>query len=196
MNSSGKSEIRKVRPKRGRGRTRKDGSPPRKRKPALPLKVRRGIKEMLGEGKTRAQIKLKYKRYNPTDSQINAIKYGRVKLTAEPRTDAHDSPVGAEQPVHTGKTVTELLKDNLLTNLEDMQTRSNILPGDRAFMLEKLARVDRHIKSSELESALGRRDSAVIAALVRMYEPSATDEDIVRIYKQAVEITKMDERDG
>lgn len=196
MSSTGRSEIRKVRPKNSAGRKRKDGKPARQRKKALPLKVRRGIKEMLGEGKTIAQIQLKYKRYKPTVHQINAVKYGKVKLTATPRKDSFDSPEGAEEPVRSGRTVTELLQSNLVTSLEDMEVRTGLTPQDRSFMLEKLARVDRHIKSSQLESALGRRDSSVIAALVRLYEPNATDEDIVRIYKQAVEITKMDERDG
>jgi transcription initiation factor TFIIIB Brf1 subunit/transcription initiation factor TFIIB len=151
---------------------------------------------MLNEGKTIAEIQLRYKRYTPSVSQINGIKYGRTKLVTEPRADAYASLVDTDEPVRTGKTVTELLDNELLTALEDMGTRTGIMPGDRAAMLEKLSRVDRHIKSSRLESALGRRDAAVIAELIRMYQPAATDEEVVQIYRKAVELAKLKERDG
>jgi hypothetical protein len=196
MSSTGRFETKKVRPKNNPGRPRKNGKPARAQRASLPLKVRREIKRMLNDGATVAQIQLAYKRYRPTAGQIAGIKYGRVKLVSTPRTDADVSLDGTDTPIRTGKTVTELLDEQLLTTLEDMGTRGGILPGDRAFMLEKLSRVDRHIKSSRLESALGRRDAAVIAEIVRMYVPAATDEDVVQIYRQAVEMTKLKERDG
>lgn len=173
--------------KKRKGRPRKDGKPPRVISKKLPLAVRRGIKKMLDEKKTFAQIKLRYARYRPTDHQVRDVKYGRVKLVATPRRDAYDSPTQTEK-IRRSSDPIHMLREGLIDALNDLDGRPGYKPEDRIDMLTKASLVNQRVTAASLVTAMGRRDAEVILAIVRLYEPNATEDDAIRIYKQAVEI--------
>jgi hypothetical protein len=166
------------------GRPRNDGKPPRVRKAALPLAVRRGLLEMLQAKKTYAEIQLRYKRYKPTKSQIDGIKYERVKTVKEPRKDSFAAPPDADSPVLSSADVSDLLREQLLVGLNRLRVQTGVAADERISICERAARVDRHIKASQLERHLKNPDARIIAALVRRYEPEATDERVVTVYRE------------
>ena len=174
------------------GRPHKDGSPPRERAKSLPIKVRREIKKMLLAGDSVATIQYRYRRYQPSYTQIDNIKRGRTKTVKTKRSDAHDNPAGADVPVTSGKSITELLREGLLTSLEGVNMREGMKPADRIALLEKASRVDRHVKASELEAHIKRADARIIAAVIRRYEPEATDARIVAIYREELAKIQQD----
>jgi len=177
-------------PKRRPGRPRKDGKPPRIRAKSLPIKVRREIKKMLDEGIPVSQIKLRFKRYEPTDSQINGIKYGRTKTVKTPRSDSHDSEVGADMPIRRSNDAVALIRDGLVGALNDLAARTRITPESRIELLKDASLVNQRTTRASLVNSMGRRDAEVILEIIRMYEPNATEEEAIATYRQAVDIVK------
>lgn len=172
------------------GRPRNDGKPPRKVRKPLPIKVRREIKIMLDEGKPISQIKLRFKRYDPTDAQINGIKYGRTKTVKTPRSDSHDSPVGADAPIRKSNDAVALIRDGLVEALNQLAVRTRVTPEDRIELLKDASLVNQRTTRASLVNSMGRRDAEVILEIIRMYEANATEEEAIAIYKQAVDIVK------
>ena len=165
--------------------------PKRKRAKPLPVGVRRQIKQMLLDGKTVAQIKLRFKRYDPTDSQIDGIKYSRCKLVNEPRKDSYDAP-GQSEPIRKSSDVMWLMRDQLLQALNDLYENNFANAGKRFSGLNVAALINVRITKASIVSALGRRDADVIAAIVKRYEPAATEEDVIRIYRESVDKVQHD----
>jgi hypothetical protein len=172
------------------GRPRNDGKPPRVRRKALPIKVRREILKMLGEGIPVSQIKLRFKRYEPTDNQINAIKYGRTKTVKTPRSDSYDSEIGADTPIRRSNDAVALIRDGLVGALNDLAARTRITPENRIELLKDASLVNQRTTRASLVNSMGRRDAEVILEIIRMYEPNATEEEAIATYRQAVDIVK------
>ncbi len=172
------------------GRPRKDGKPPRAVRKPLPIKVRREIKLMLDAGTPVSQIKLRFKRYDPTDAQINNIKYGRTKTVATPRSDSHHSTVGAESPIRRSNDAVALIRDGLVEALNALAARTRVTPEDRIELLKDASLVNQRTTRASLVNSMGRRDAEVILEIIRMYEPNCTEEEAIAIYKQAVDIVR------
>lgn len=178
------------------GRPRKDGKPPRVSNKPLPLQVRREIKRMLDDGATMAQIQLRYKRYKPTVSQIQAIKYGQVKLVATPRSDSHRSEIGADSPIRKSNDAIALIREGLVDALNALQVRTRMTPEDRIETLKDASLINQRVTRASLVNAMGRRDADIILEIIRMYEPNATEENAIAIYRQAADIVSRRDSDN
>jgi hypothetical protein len=189
-----KKERFKLEPvnKNPEGRPRKDGSPARKRKRSLPMTVRRDIKRMIQDNATVAEIKLKHKRYAPTTSQIDAIKYGKVKLVSEPRSDSFESPKQTGR-IRKYDDPVAAMREVLVNVSNDLESRTGYTPEDSADILVRLSLVSMRLQKASLVNSLGRRDADVVLAIIRMYEPNATQDEAIQIYKQALATVQNEE---
>jgi hypothetical protein len=70
------------------------------------------------------------------------------------------------------KAVTALDSDTSITGIELVQ------------MLDKVASILKVDQQISLQGHLKRADATIIAAIIRRYEPEATDEDVIRIYRE------------
>ena len=174
------------------GRPHADGTPARTRKKALPLSVRRDIKRMLNDGATTAEIKLRHKRHSPTKAQIDAIKYERVKLVSEPTANSYDSPKQT-QPIHKYKDPWEALEAAFLDASNSLACGALAAAEEKKYVLLGLTLAGNRLQRNSLVNNMGRRDADVLLAIIRMYEPNATQEDAIKIYKQALALVQRDE---
>jgi len=158
---------------------------------------------MLVDGYTTVQILHRFEKAGVTKYDVANVRHGRVATTYKPRADKGTKKIRggtasvaeSSKPVTSGKSVTELLSEGVLQALEKMRIQENIDPATRLKSLNDAARVERHIKATEIDAYLKRDDAGVIAALVRIFEPEATDSDVVKYYLQAGEIYKAELHD-
>lgn len=187
--SSERFKLRKV----------KKANPPRQRAKKLPIKVRRKILELIDEGLTTAQIIVRCKRhrYTPTKAQVDAVRYGRVKTKATKRSDAHDSPEGATDPIRISNDPNHLIRERLIDALNVMHRKQTVKNAvDEIETLQAASLVNQRVTRASLMSNMGRRDAEVILEVIRMYDPTATESDAITIYKQAVDIVQRKEKDA
>lgn len=81
--------------------------------------------------------------------------------------------------------------------MEAFQTAVDRLNGDTELtgselvvMLERLARARHTIQQMELTGHLRRTDAEIIARIIRRYEPEATDDRVIAIYREELELWK------
>ena len=174
--------------KKRMGRPHADGTPPRSTRKPLPMAVRRDIKRMLMDGATVAEIKLKHKRHAPTSGQIQAIKYGRVKLVTEPRADAYNAP-GMTAPLRRVTDIVVGIREGLLDTLNDLDNGSSVKAKKRIEVLLSVSLINQRNQRAGLVNAMGRRDADVILTIIRMFKQKCTEEEAIKIYMEAVERT-------
>lgn len=80
----------------------------------------------------------------------------------------------------------EYLRYQLYESLKQLNTKS-IPTIERMRILRYSARIEKDIKSWQLENILKRPDAVIIARIMRRFQPSLTDDQIIQIYKEEIE---------
>jgi len=62
---------------------------------------------------------------------------------------------------------------------------------ERVKLVGDLVAIRKTIQAVTLQGHMKRIDAAVVAAIIRRYEPNATDDDVLRIYAEAVDQTRV-----
>lgn len=75
-----------------------------------------------------------------------------------------------------------------------LQTQATIAVDDRISMLDKLVAMRKTLQTVKLEGHIKRTDAGIIALLVRKFEPEASDEDVVKYYREALELWKANSK--
>ena len=81
----------------------------------------------------------------------------------------------------------EIFNRQLHTALAQLDSEKKMSSLTRIAALDKLAKIRKTAQSIELERHLKRADADIIAAIIRRYEPEATSEDIIKIYREEIE---------
>lgn len=71
--------------------------------------------------------------------------------------------------------------------------RSEILPAEtNILLLDKLFTMKKKIQSINLEKHLKRPDAALIASIIRKYEPEASNDRVIEVYHEVLTLIKGD----
>lgn len=63
--------------------------------------------------------------------------------------------------------------------------------GERIKLLDQLVGIRKVLQQIELEGHIKRADAGIIKAIIRRYEPNASDDDIIKIYREELEKWKI-----
>ncbi len=86
----------------------------------------------------------------------------------------------------------ELMKKQAAFILAQIEVNDKMPVPQRTEILAKVARIKKVIQEFELEAHLKRADAGIIAAIVRRFQPDATNDDIIKIYRE--ELAKLNGR--
>lgn len=84
----------------------------------------------------------------------------------------------------------QALEEQLRMCLAELSTVSSMPMLERIDRLSQLMQVRKTLLQTKLQSHLRRIDADVIATIIRKYDPEASDEDVVKIYRAAIEELK------
>ena len=79
---------------------------------------------------------------------------------------------------------TSLMKRQTAYILAQIEVNDKMPVAQRTEILSKVARIKKLISEFELEAHLKRADAKIIAAIIRRFLPEATDEDVIKIYRE------------
>jgi hypothetical protein len=88
-------------------------------------------------------------------------------------------------------TAEEMLENQFHLAVAGLDVDTKMQTDTRITLLEKLVNMRKRFQSMQLESHIKRTDAALIALIVRKFKPEATDDDVVKIYKEALELWKQ-----
>jgi hypothetical protein len=133
----------------------------------------------------------KYKEKNPKVSYVQLAKM--YNCTYEQAREAHkrlergdlkDRRGRPMRSIHASGDVTGMFRTLIDTAVTALHEDTNISAIELVQMLDKVAGVLKIEQQLSLTSHLKRADAVLIAALIRRYEPQATDDDVIRIYRE------------
>ncbi len=88
----------------------------------------------------------------------------------------------------------DLFENERKATLLQMESDKNLSAEDRVNLLTKLADGWAKVQRVELEHHLKRTDANIVARLVRLFVPDATDTDVIKYYHEAAEMVRIEER--
>jgi len=134
--------------------------------------------------------------YQVPVATVYNILSGRVKMDKGPRKDK--GTVKGPQPTRCrgipdvqnlldgGAESRELLEMQTISVLTELGSkRMNLI--DRTKVLSDISRIQRQLKEQEIESHIKRADAQVIARIVRRFLPTATDADVIKIFREELD---------
>lgn len=123
--------------------------------------------------------------YNQARSACIAWQSGELKRSRR-KSDAKD--VEAEKMTPADK----LLEMQYHHAVAQLQANDKLAADERISLLDKLFTMRKKLQQVRLESHLKKVDSEIFAAVIRRFEPNATDEDVISIYRQIVEELRIE----
>lgn len=89
--------------------------------------------------------------------------------------------------------------DSLLENqykfaVAQLETNFELGAETRIALLDKLLTARKTLQQVKLEGHIKRADSQIIALIIRRYEPDATDEKIIQVYREEMERWKVSQK--
>lgn len=98
------------------------------------------------------------------------LKYKRVKKPAD---------------VVINSTPEELLQQQYHLALAEMDTHKQLPVETRVNLLDKIIGMKKTLQSMELQAHIRRVDAELIGIIIRKFKPSATDDEVIKIYHEA-----------
>lgn len=86
----------------------------------------------------------------------------------------------------------DFLQAQLMQALGDLQKRK-LNAADRVKVLKDVSYIQRNIKTLELEEYIQRPDALLIARIMRRFDHSLSDDDIIKVYREEYEKLKADQ---
>lgn len=81
----------------------------------------------------------------------------------------------------------EILNEQLKYAAAQLDVDTGMNAVDRVTMLHKLASTKKETQKMSIEAHLKTTDAVLIAAIIRRYEPDATDDRVIKIYYEELE---------
>lgn len=153
----------------------------RKKTPMLP----RATRQRIGVFKRRNPIANYFEiadKFNCTYDQARRAchDYEQGKLTRNmPKTKQPKPEINI-----AGKTTDQLLESQFEYAIASLESDADIPIDSRVQYLDKLFGMRKIIQQVKLESHIKRLDATIIGAIIRRYEPDASDERVIEIYKE------------
>lgn len=123
--------------------------------------------------------------YNQARSACIAWKEGLLKRSS-PKSNIKAVEAEKELPAD------ELLEKQYHHAVAQLQANDKLPADERIAMLDKLFSMRKKLQQVKLESHLKKVDSEVFTAVIRRFEPHATDEDVIAIYRQIAEELRLE----
>lgn len=124
--------------------------------------------------------------YNQVIHAINNFLSG--KLHRKPVVMQQSKRAEARQKKFTPE---QMLENQFHLAIASLDIDTKLQTDERIALLEKLVNMRKRFQSMQLESHIKRTDAALLAIIVRKFKPEATDDDVVKIYKEALELWKQ-----
>jgi hypothetical protein len=152
------------------------------------LKLWRASEEAQARGERGASIKEIAGQVGVSYYQAYNVVRGRVKVKYSPRSDygrrRRQEEGRRSFDVESMDHLDDFLMHQLTMALEDLNVKSNIEPAERVKILKDIAGLEKARKDRELERYLKRPDAILIARIMRRFNSTLTDDDVIRIFKE------------
>ncbi|MEO9879690.1 MAG: DUF1804 family protein, partial [Lentilitoribacter sp.] len=106
---------------------------------------------------------------------------------------SHSRRPTANTVENEARSIFELYEHEYKATLLQMQKDKNLSVNERVKLLTTLADGKAKMQRVEIEHHLKRADANVVSRLVRLFQPDATDTDVVKYYKEAAEMLRIEE---
>lgn len=103
-------------------------------------------------------------------------------------------PVQSIEKIKNEKSANAIIDSQFHTALASLEQDNQISAIERINALEKISRIKKLLQSVELTEHIKRADSDVIAAIIRRFLPDASNEEIIKIYRE--EYSKLEMEKG
>lgn len=153
---------------------------------ALSLRQKIGRYKSKNEKASYGEIAEKFNvSYNQARSACIAWKAGELKRSR---------PRGKAKEVEAVKSVPadKLLEKQYHHAVAQLEANDKLEADERIGLLDKLFSMRKKLQQVRLESHLKKVDSEIFTAVIRRFEPNATDEDVISIYRQIVEELRIE----
>lgn len=90
------------------------------------------------------------------------------------------------------QTADDLLEKQYHTAVAQLQAETKLSVEDRVKLLSSLFSMRKILQQLRLESFIKRADAGVIKIIIKKFLPDCTDDDVIKIYLEAVERWKME----
>ena len=127
--------------------------------------------------------------YNQVRYAIKAVGSGK-KHRSTTRTRSAKALVIKEK-----SNTTDLINSQIHFSLAQMEANEKLEPNIRAVMLGTLARAIKQTTETEMQVHLKGMDWATFTFAIRMFNPAATDKDIIKIFNEAKELCRINSVD-
>lgn len=136
----------------------------------------------------------------PTATIYNILE-GRVKKKKTPRSDKGSERAGfgmrltptqkkqlrdADPESDDIAAMLECQAMNLLTDVDTIKNKQT-----RVRILESVSRILKQVATHKLESHIKRADADIVTLIIRSYEPNATDEYVIKKWRETAEKLRM-----
>lgn len=88
----------------------------------------------------------------------------------------------------------ELLERQYHKAVAALESEKNLTVDERIKLLESLFQMRKILQNLRLESFIKRADAGVIKVIIKRFLPDATDDDVIKIYLEAVERWKIESK--
>jgi|GEM_PF-3166068 hypothetical protein len=154
-----------------------------KRAPAITLALRQKIgryKDRYPKATLSEMAALFNVTVNQVRSSIEGFRSGKYSRT-KPRRKSVDISTLLGQPPD------KILESQYAFALAQLGSDDKLPADERIASLDKLARIYKTIQDSKIAKHIKSGDSAIVADIVRRYEPGATDERVITVIKEEYE---------
>jgi hypothetical protein len=126
--------------------------------------------------------------FNVTHSQVRtAISRGKAGLIGEPI----QRKQGKARAIAEASDFNSLFDSQIMAAIASLEADPDVDAISRIEALNKIMSAQKARQSVALQAHLKSADAAIFAALVRRYEPSASDDRIIEVYREITEELKI-----
>lgn len=129
--------------------------------------------------------------YNQAKYAVEQDKLGKLLKTRHRSSQKVNTEI---EVLKDNCTADELLERQYHTAIATLEKNSGMAVDERISLLDKLFDMRKILQQVRLESHIRRTDAGIIALIVKRFIPEATEEDIIKIYREAAEQWKIEQK--
>ena len=84
-----------------------------------------------------------------------------------------------------------LFDEQIHMSLAQVEADGSMSVADRVALLDKLSAASKNVRNMKLEAHIKKTDAGIVAAIIRRFEPDASDERVIQIYREEAERWKI-----
>jgi len=123
--------------------------------------------------------------YNQVVFSLKLYRAGKLHINKPKNRKKNVEVIITERPPE------DIISNQFHRSLAELEADQQINVSDRIIMLDKLISMRKTLQQINLENHIKKTDAGIIANIIRKFKPDAGDDDIIKIYKEAVELWKM-----